>query len=504
MKMESTKFYKLLDLLSLLEKNFKECYVVGGILRDLLLYKNLFKKKNIIDIDICVKNLQIEKLKEITSKLNLPFVILDEDNLVYRSVIKDTNSLVNVDFTNYTSLEEDILRRDFVINTLYLNLKHFINFLKTFDRKIFIHNLKDELKAKDDIRKKVLRVVEENSFEKDPLRILRAARFYSLGFKPDKKMNSLIEKYRELLSKVSQERITEEIKKIFNNFSYNVLEWMDKVKILDVVFPELEIIKIKGKNTQFRKFYFHPDGLWQHVKLAYKSVEKILKNLKRYFPKSHQDILLYIKNREYILKFIVLFHDIAKPLVAKKIKGKVRFFYHEIKSYEISNKILQRLRLSNEDISIITNIIKNHMRLGSLCVNRGVITQRAYLRLFRDLGDSLYFLVIFSLADRMSYETVPLKERKKYFKNFTPLNEFIKFENNLLEIYKDYKVKLSLPKLLNGHDIMKIFNIPEGPLVGKLLALIREAQILGKISTKEEAISLIKKHLKNYKSLKKT
>jgi len=98
----------------------------------------------------------------------------------------------------------------------------------------------------------------------------------------------------------------------------------------------------------------------------------------------------------------------------------------------------------------------------------------------------------------LSYEVIPLKERKKYFKNFKTLKAFVKFENNVAMKYIEYVKKLSLPKLISGYDVMKIFNIPEGPLVGKILKLVEEAQLLGKVQSREEALKLIKKYLKNY------
>lgn len=494
------KLDKLINFLSSVDKEFEDCYVVGGILRDLFINKDLLKEKNNFDIDICIKNLQVEKIEKLVSKHKLPFIVLDEENLVYRSVIKEDNFLVSLDFSSYNSLEEDILRRDFTINTLYLKLNNFIKFLCSSKRDVFINNLEDKLKARYDIKNKLLKLVSKNSLKEDPLRILRAARFYTLGFVPEKNIEKLIKKQKKLLKKVSSERILDELKKIFNsNNSYKVLEWMDKNGILDEIFPEIKMVKVKGKNTQFKKFYFHKEGLWQHIKLTYDSIEKILLNLKNYFPEDYNEISLKIKDKEYILKFISLFHDVAKPLVAQKIKGRVRFFHHEIKSCEISHKVLSRLKMSKEDIFIITEVIKNHMRIGSLCAMRDNLTQRAYLRLFRDTDEYFYFLLVFSLADRMSYEKVPVKERKKYFKNFSSFSEFLRFLNKLLEIYKDYKIKLSMPKLLNGHEVMNIFNIPEGPLVGKILNLIRDAQLLGKISDKKEAIILARKYLKNYK-----
>ncbi|MFN3550215.1 MAG: HD domain-containing protein [Endomicrobiia bacterium] len=493
----------LLQLLYNIDKEFKNSYVVGGILRDIIIEKKfLFDTKEYLDIDIIIENLKMNKLKNIIQKINLPFVILDEENKIYRTIIKNDKIIINIDISSYTNLKEDILRRDFTINTLCIKLNYLIRYLNTRNKNLITKNLVDLTnRALKDIKNKVLSVVEENNIKEDPLRILRAARFICYGFRIDKKAENLCVKYKSLLKYVAKERINEEIKKIFNFNSYNVLEWLDKNKILEEVIPEIEILKVKGKNTKFKKFYFHKEGLWQHTKLTYKKLEKIVNNLNKYYPEYHKDIYPEIQKYVYLLKLASIFHDIAKPLVAKKEKNKVRFFHHEIESAEISFKILKDLKFSNDEIKLVYEIIKNHMRVGSLFNNCQSLTERAYLKLFTETEKFLYLLLIICLADRLSYEVVPIEERKKYFKNFQPIKKFIEFENLVLEKYKKYKIKSSLPKLINGYDVMKNLNISPGPTVGKILKLIEEAQILGKISTKNEAIKLAKQY---YKKLYKT
>ncbi|MCX7956776.1 MAG: HD domain-containing protein [Endomicrobia bacterium] len=501
MKMEIMKLNKIIYLLEQIDKNFQDSYVVGGILRDILLDKDVFEQK-IVDIDLIIKNLDSNRLKDLIYINNLPFVVLDEENQIYRTVVKFenyNNMVFYIDFANYFVLFEDLKRRDFTINSLCVNLKDFISFLKVrrkdFIAKKIIHNFNS---AKD-IKNRIIRIVEKKNFEEDPLRILRLARFIACGFKPDRYTEKYAKIYSKLLKKVSIERISEELKKIFNVESYKVLEWMDKNKILEEIFPDIRYVKLKGKNTQFRKFYFHPEGLWQHIKLTYKSIEKIIKNLKSYYPLYYKDIIENLKDKLYLLKYVVLFHDIAKPLVVKKIGNRVRFFNHEIKSADIAKNVLHRLKLSNEDIKIITDCIKNHMRLGNLCSNKDNITERAYLRLVRDTESFFYILILFSLADRMSYENIPLNARKKYFKKFITIKKFIEFTNNVLMFFKEYKFKTSLPKLIDGNEVMKLFSLQPGPLIGKLLSVVREAQMVGKIDSKEEAVLLIKKYLKNHK-----
>jgi len=195
-----------------------------------------------------------------------------------------------------------------------------------------------------------------------------------------------------------------------------------------------------------------------------------------------------------------LFHDIGKPFVVTKEGNRVRFFHHEKKSSEIAEKSLQKLKLSNKEIQTIVNVITHHMRLGSLYNNKENLTERAYLRLFRDLDQNLVYLILFSLADRLSYEVIPTSIRKKYIKKLSSINEFVKFENIILQKYNEYVEKSKLPRLLTGYDVMRLFKIPEGPLVGKILNYVYELQLLGKVVMKQQAINVAKEYLKTLKN----
>jgi poly(A) polymerase len=500
MKMGDMNYNQLIKVLKDINQNFKTVYIVGGILRDIMMTKKISDSAE-LDIDLLLYPLDISLLKKIMQKYKMPFIVLDEENKIYRSVIKTEEYVINLDFSTYEKFEDDILRRDFTINTLCLKLDDFIKYLTNKKLSIITQNLIDYTGfAIKDIKNKTLRVVSKHSFESDPLRILRLARFMCLGFKPEKKTGLLAVRNRKFLSNVAKERINYELKKIFNSSSYNVLEWMDKKKIIDEIIHEIKILKTKGKNTQFKKFYFHKEGLWQHVKLAYKSIEDILSNLKKFFPRWYQQIKTEVCGKEYILKYIVLFHDIGKPFVVTKEGDRVRFFHHEDKSAELAKKSLQKLKLANKEIQTIVNVITHHMRLGSLYNNKENLTERAYLRLFRDLEQNLVYLILFSLADRLSYEVIPIKARKKYIKNYSSITEFIKFENFVLQKYDEYIKKSKLPRLLTGYDVMNLFKIPEGPLVGKILNYVYDQQLLGKVLTKQHAVKIATDFLKTLKN----
>ncbi|MFQ3675226.1 MAG: HD domain-containing protein [Endomicrobiia bacterium] len=473
-------------LLLELNTNFDNVYVVGGVLRDLLLGKNFF------DIDLIIKNLDLSKLQFIVKKFNLPFIILDEQNRVYRVVFREEN--FTLDISDYKDLDDDLYRRDFTINTLCIKLSDFLTFLSKKDKKELVKNLVDKFSALKDIEDKILRITNEKVLKDDPLRILRIARFITLGFKFDEKFEKKVLKEVKLLPKVAKERVVEELKKIFLVNSYEVIEWLDKVKVLETIFPEIKVIKIKGKNTKFRKFYFHKEGLWQHIKLTYKKIEFVLENVKKILGKESEIVKKYFeenKEKIFCLKISALFHDIAKPYVIKKINGRIRFFYHETKSKEITAKQLKKLRLSNDEIDTVSKLVENHMRIGNLCHSK-IITDRAIYRLFNELGDVFIPLIILSLADRYSYDSIP--ERKKDLE-LNEMPKFIKFVRKLIKKWVEYKKRCCLPKIVDGNIIMKKFNISEGPLVGKILKEIREQQLLNKIKTSKEAIDYVQNHL---------
>ncbi len=478
---------KTIEILRIVNLQFKEIYVVGGIFRDILMQKKYSIKKS-CDIDIIVKNLKVNNLKKICTKYSLPFIVLDEKNKIYRVISKDDE--VRIDFSNYKDLYKDIIRRDFTINTLFMPLSEFIT--QYSKNKFDVSKVVDYFNGIKDIKQKKIKLVNKNSLSDDALRILRAARFMSIGFHPDANVEQEVRKNVKKLNKISKERIVDELKKIFSVKSYNVLEWMDKNKILDSIFSEIKFVKQKGKNTKFKKFYFHKEGLWQHIKLTYKKVEFVLENLKLILGVHSKSVTEYLKkypNAVFDIKMASLFHDIAKPHVLKNIDGRIRFFYHEEKSKEITYKILKRMKISNNETELICSLVENHMRIGNLC-HAKELTEKGIFRLFNQLDDKIFPLIIISLADRYSYDSIP--ERKKDLE----LNEmpvFKKFVKKIIKKYCDYKKNKSIPKLIDGTVLIKKFGLSEGPMIGKILEQVREAQFLKKISTKSEAESLVRR-----------
>ncbi|MFN3966640.1 MAG: HD domain-containing protein [Endomicrobiia bacterium] len=450
----------------------QKLYLVGGAIRDLYL------DRLSADFDFVVDRNVLKLSKKIANKFNGKLVILDDVNRIYRIIAKFNDKPYTFDFSAMRgkNILEDLSKRDFTMNAVAEKLP-----IIDFSKDSFI----DPYGGIKDIKDKKIKMVSKEAFLDDPLRLLRAYRFSAeLKFSIDEKTKKYIKKHTKLILNSAKERINYELTRIFSTpNSYNTVLEMDKTGLLEYLFSD-----IKDMKRSSRRFYFHPEGLWQHSKLSLYRLEKILNSPQKFFKedKLSEKIMQHISSRIPLLKLITLFHDIAKPQSVKKIKGRTRFFGHETLGAQKIKQLLKRLRFSSKDIQIAEKIVKNHMRPGNLCSAK-VLTDKAIYRFFNDLGDVSIDLLLIALADRMSY--IGISARKK------DIFQFNNFVQKLSKKFFEYKEKLEQPKLVDGYVIMEKFNLKPGPLIGKILNIVKENQTIGKISTTKEALKLIEKIL---------
>lgn len=213
------------------EKNFQG-YLVGGIIRDIILSKNTF------DIDIVSPNF-LEIGTYIINTFPVERYRINENFLTFN--IKLKNGL-NVDIASPRKeiypfsgslpivspcdIEDDVIRRDFSINSIYLNLQDF----KIFDR----------FKGIEDIKNKKIKILHNKSFYDDPTRILRGIKFVSrYNFSFDENTDLLIKKAikENYLKNISSDRLKNELLLLFKEKNidlilsylknYNVLNFLD-------------------------------------------------------------------------------------------------------------------------------------------------------------------------------------------------------------------------------------------------------------------------------------
>lgn len=263
--MEST----IKKVLKKIECNGFEAYLVGGYVRDLLLGKCTY------DVDICTNALPRELIKIFPNcsnnkygGINFKIKKFNFDITTYRKEIKYQNRRpTEIEYIN--NLFEDVKRRDFKINAICMNSKGFII---------------DLVGGMSDIENKLINTIDDCSskFIEDPLRMLRAVRFMSvLDLKLDPQIINAIEKNKNLILTLSDNRIKEELDKIL--ISDNALEG---IKMLDST-GILSLLKISYDNLTLVN---NLQGMWAQFAFEFNSaftkeeknniinIQKILEN----------------------------------------------------------------------------------------------------------------------------------------------------------------------------------------------------------------------------------
>lgn len=190
--------------------------LVGGAVRD-----GLLNKQGIVpDLDFVLPSHAIETCKSLVKKYGGRAIELDSKRDIGRYVLK--NWKIDLASQIGQNLEEDLLRRDFSVNAIALNL------LPT----PFLIDPSGGLKDLDE--KKLVAIAEGNLIE-DPLRILRALRLMSeLNFEVDSQTESLLGKHAELLETVASERIKMEIERLTNGYwADDVIPLLIQLKLLE-------------------------------------------------------------------------------------------------------------------------------------------------------------------------------------------------------------------------------------------------------------------------------
>jgi len=148
--------------------------------------------------------------------------------------------------------------------------------------------------------------------------------------------------------------------------------------------------------------------------------------------------------------------------------------------------ILERLRFSNREIRLVESLVYHHLRPVQMA-HEGLPTQRAVYRYFRDTGETGIDILVLALADYLASRG-PLASMEEWKKHCQLINY-------ILAEHKKQQTKILPVKLIDGHDIINNFDLSPGPLIGKLLAMVNEAHASGELSTREEALALVRREL---------
>ena len=444
-------------------KDINEGYLVGGSIRDFFT-----KKCEFCDRDISIKGAE-NFARKLANKFDATFIELDNENKIYRIVLKDKINFLDISEMQGNSIEDDLKRRDFTINAIAYDLSN----------EKFI----DVTGGLNDLKNKVLRHIDDKNFEEDPLRVLRAFRFYSMtGFEMTEELVRALKKYMPLALVPAKERINYEIMKLFGgDYASSALLKMDELGLLEKIFPQVKEMKNVPPNTHHHLDLFH------HVIETVRQIEIIYAGLSG-FEKEHMDAIDFggfpkINH----LKLAGFLHDIGKYSTwTIEESGRHRFIKHDDVGSKMVVPLLRDLKFSKKQIEYVSCMIKNHIYPSNVIV-APVLNEKVMMRYVRKMGENVVDNIILAKADRLSARGVDITEEV--------INSNINGLNKLLEFYLSKKDSLTpLPKLLDGREIMTLLNIKPSPKLGEIIDVLKESQLNGDITTYEEAKDFVLNH----------
>jgi poly(A) polymerase len=459
-------------------------YVVGGFIRDSLL------ELPTADIDIAVDADALEIASQAAAAFNGKFVPLDDINLVGRVILPD--SKWQIDFTTLQGdIQQDLARRDFTIDAMAIELTVDLDFA----------NIIDPFGGRCDIDKHLVTAVSDTIFQSDAVRLLRAARLAAeLDFTIEDTTEQLIIRDSRLISGVAGERVREELLRLLALKNAGLrLFYLDKLGLLTGLVPEL--IQAKGveqpKEHNWDVFdhslqtigaleFVLRESPWQYADKKVLSSVPWSEKLENHFSRP----ISSGSTGRAMLKLAALLHDIAKPQT-KTIEGdRTRFLGHADIGAEMSAAIMERLRFSKREIQLVALLIKYHLRPTQMS-NTGLPTNRAIYRYFRDTGEAGIDLLFLCLADHLAARAASL--------DMNEWREHCAMTAYVLEKHFAEKSLTAPPKILDGNDIMRIFQLEPGRKVGELLESLHEVQAAGEVATRDEAVEYIRNLLSEKK-----
>lgn len=410
-----------------------QAFLVGGCVRDLILRR----VPDDYDISTDATPDQVVRIFPGARQVGAHFgvVLVDDVEIAtFRSDFeyKDGRRPEQVAFE--TDARLDVLRRDFTINALMLD---------PLDSEGGTDSVIDYVGGLADLASGTIRAIGDplRRFEEDHLRMLRAIRFAArFRFSIEAGTFAAIQELHSRIVRISPERIRDEFVRILTEGGARYgFELLDRSGLLEDVLPEVAAMKGVQQPPEF-----HPEGdVWTHTLL----------------------MLEGLRNPSPELAMGVLLHDVGKPPTFR-IADRIRFDGHVEAGETIGRAILSRLRFSHDQCEQVIALIGNHMRFGDVKRMRESTVKR-FLRLKR-------------FEEHLELHRSDCSSSHGHLDNY----EFMK---GLYEQVPPEQVKP--PRLLTGHDLIQAGYAP-GPEFSRILEAVEDAQLEGRVSTKDEALEL--------------
>lgn len=489
----------LQSLLTALSAIADPVYIVGGVVRDHL----LGIKKSVNDLDIIVEHSALQVARRVADQLGWAYYPLDAERDVARLVFQATSPPLVCDIAAMRGggIERDLRTRDFTINALAVAWAG-----------RSATQLVDLVGGLTDLEQRVLRRVSPSSLAEDPVRLLRAVRFATqLGFAIDEETQLQMLRMPDTVRLASAERVRDELWKIMQTDEpAKALELLRTFGLLPYVLPEVSDLQGVAQTAphvfdvyrhtlqtvtfacQFRRWLKgEPMNDPSPAALAWQATLGPWRfRLQEHFLQALAADHLRID----WLVWCALLHDIGKAqtrteeITAEGVR--YRFFNHEEVGAVLARERLEALRFSRQEVWLVETVVEAHMRPHHLHMSFAgrSISRRAAFRFFRDIGARNLDLlpgvdvVLLALADYQATRVAPMPLGwEEYLQHAGQLLEFAFHERGLVQARQP---------LVDGHTLMRYFDLKPGREIGNLLERLQEAQAAGEIADADEALAL--------------
>ncbi len=347
-----------------------------------------------------------------------------------------TSRKPEVDFG--TSLEGDLVRRDFTINAMAIRLPD-LSFVDRFG-------------GLTDLAAGLIRTpgAATDSFSDDPLRMLRAARFSAqLGFEVAPEVVVAMTDMAARIEIVSPERVRVELMKIVMSADpRRGLTLLVDTGLADHVLPELPLLRLEADE------HHHHKDVYEHTLTVLEQAMLL------------EDVHEPASGPDPVLRLAALLHDIGKPRTRRfEADGGVSFHHHEVVGARMVKKRMQALRFSNEMTDDVAKLVELHLRFHGY--GTGEWTDSAVRRYVRDAGPQLTRLHKLTRADSTT------RNRRRAL---ALQRSYDSLERRIAELEAEEELAAIRPTL-DGREIMRILDIPPGPQVGEAYQFLLDLRL---------------------------